>query len=227
MSAEREGLLERLHAGGVDPALAGRLTDFGEMLLQANRKTNLTAARTPQALGEHLLDSLTVVPYLDEPFVDVGSGGGLPAIPASLASGIGVTLVESNAKKAGFLSEALAALGIGGTVRNGRVEAVAQEPGSREAFACATARAVSTLPTVLELTLPLLRVGGLAVLQRGALEQPERSAAADAAAVLGGRIEAEVPLDGNRRIVLVRKTGATPLRFPRRAGVPEKRPLCS
>jgi 16S rRNA (guanine527-N7)-methyltransferase len=74
--------------------------------------------------------------------------------------------------------------------------------------------------------LPFLSVGGVAVLQRGSLDRREREAVADAALMLGGHVERELALDGERRILLVRKTAPTSNRFPRRTGVPEKRPLC-
>jgi 16S rRNA (guanine527-N7)-methyltransferase len=96
----------------------------------------------------------------------------------------------------------------------------------RERFASATARAVAVAPTVAELVLPFLATGGVAVLQRGTIDARERTALEDASLMLGGAVETEHQLDGERRIVLVRKTEATALRFPRRTGIPEKRPLC-
>jgi 16S rRNA (guanine527-N7)-methyltransferase len=74
--------------------------------------------------------------------------------------------------------------------------------------------------------LPFLAPGGVGILQRGALPERERNALSDAALMLGGRLESEEPLEGDRRILLVRKTGPTAGRFPRPAGVPTKRPLC-
>jgi 16S rRNA (guanine527-N7)-methyltransferase len=79
---------------------------------------------------------------------------------------------------------------------------------------------------VAELTLPLLATGGVALLQRGEMDDGERRALAEAAVMLGGELVAEHPLDGKRRIVVVEKRSPTPERFPRRTGVPAKRPLC-
>ena len=75
--------------------------------------------------------------------------------------------------------------------------------------------------------MPFVRVGGIAAFQRGKMTDRERDAVIDAASMLGARLEEEVQLPGDRRVLLVRKVAATPQRFPRRTGVPEKRPLCS
>lgn len=224
---EEEGTLHSgLIAAGVDAAIATPLSRYGGMLLAANRSTNLTGAGTAEKLLPHLLDSLSLRPYVAGPIVDVGSGGGLPGIPLAIATGATVTLIEAIGKKAAFLQAAMSALSLAGEVRAERAEVAARDPGLREGFGLATARAVASAPTVAELTLPLVAVGGLAVLQRGALPAAERDAVADAATVLGATLEDEVLLDGGRRLLLLRKISRTPDRFPRRTGVPEKRPLC-
>lgn len=223
---ERADLAALLERSGVESALAQRLGAYGALLLNANRRVNLTGAATPDELADHIVDSLTLVPHVVAPLVDVGSGGGLPAIPVALATGIHVTLVESTTKKAAFLEAALAELGLTGRVIPQRAEQAARDPDLRDAFATGTARAVSSAPTVMELVLPFIRPGGTALLQRGKMEERERRAATDAAPMLGARLEPEIPLAGDRRLFVVRKTGSTPNRFPRRTGVPEKRPLC-
>jgi 16S rRNA (guanine527-N7)-methyltransferase len=206
--------------------LAARLAAYGELLLAANRRLNLTAARTPEAVAEHISDSLTLQAYVSERLVDVGSGGGLPGIPLAIATGAELLLIETTAKKAAFLAEALAELGLAGTVEAERAELVARDPRYREQYGSATARAVASAPAVAELTVPFLRIGGQALLQRGNLDEFERQALTDAAPMLGARFAAERPLEGARRILILEKMEATPQRFPRRAGVPEKRPLC-
>ncbi|MGH7728481.1 MAG: 16S rRNA (guanine(527)-N(7))-methyltransferase RsmG [Vulcanimicrobiaceae bacterium] len=224
--ADRSALEESLAAAGVERALGMRLAEYGARVLAAGRTTNLTGARTPQALAEHLLDSLTLVPYVRGPLVDVGAGAGLPGIPLALACGISVTLVESQRKKARFLAEALEALALDGEVVAERAEVAARDARLRERFAAGTARALGSAPTVAEFVLPFIAPGGVALLQRGALAERERIALADACLVLGGELEAEVPLAGERRILIVRKIAPTPKRFPRRSGVPGSRPLC-
>ncbi|HTU83857.1 MAG TPA: 16S rRNA (guanine(527)-N(7))-methyltransferase RsmG [Candidatus Acidoferrales bacterium] len=215
-----------LEAAGVEARLLAPLAQYAFAILESNRRFNLTGAKTAAELVPHLIDSLSVAPYVREPYVDVGSGAGLPAIPVAIATGARVTLIESTAKKARFLESAMRQLRVHGEVIAERAEVAAHEDRFRERFASATARAVSAAPTVAELVLPLLEAGGVAILQRGAMDARERTALEDAALMLGGEMERELALEGERRILLVRKTGSTPQRFPRRPGVPEKRPLC-
>jgi 16S rRNA (guanine527-N7)-methyltransferase len=217
-------LLEQ--AAGVEARLVEPLAAYGAHVLAENRAANLTGAKTPETLLDHLLDSLTVVPYVTGELVDIGSGAGFPAIPLALATGHHVVMIEAVGKKARFLRAAVARLGLDAEVLQGRAESLAARPELRGRFAAATVRAVSNAPTSLELTIPFLRIGGRAVLQRGAFDARERAAAADAALVLGAALVEEVPLGGDRRLIVAAKERETPSRFPRRTGVPEKRPLC-
>jgi 16S rRNA (guanine527-N7)-methyltransferase len=213
---------------GFAPDVSARLDTFVALLLQANATMNLTAARTPEEAALHVADSLTLVPFVRGPLIDIGSGGGFPAIPLAIATGVAVTLVESVAKKAHFLESVISELGLDASVRTQRAEDAARDPLLRERFASATARAVSSLTAVLEMTVPFLTVGGLAVLQRGRVSEAERIAASDAGLILGVALREEIQLaDGDeRRILLFAKERVTGQRFPRRAGIPAKRPLC-
>jgi 16S rRNA (guanine527-N7)-methyltransferase len=214
---------------GLGPALRAKVERCADALLERNASVNLTAARSREAVFEHVRDSLSIAPYVVEPFVDIGSGGGFPAIPLAIATGYRGVLIEAVAKKARFLEEVARELDLPLEVRILRAEDAGRDPSLRETFASATARAVASLPAVLELTLPLLQVGGVAVLQRGRLDDRERTAAVDAALVLGAEIEREVLVGAGadeRRIVFARKVVPTGPRFPRRAGIPAKRPLC-
>jgi 16S rRNA (guanine527-N7)-methyltransferase len=219
-------LEDRLGAAGISAELVDRLSRYGRMVLEANRSFNLTGAKTEEELSEHIVDSLSLVPYVRGDLVDVGSGAGFPAIPLALATGATVTLVEATRKKAQFLQRVLAEFELAGAVEAERAEVAGHSEVLRDRFQTGTARAVATGPTVLELVLPFVAPGGAALLQRGKLDDRERAAMHDAALVLGAEIESEIPLGGDRRIVVVRKKLATPLRFPRRAGVPVQRPLC-
>jgi 16S rRNA (guanine527-N7)-methyltransferase len=150
----------------------------------------------------------------------------LPGIPLAIATGVPVTLIDSIGKKARFLASALRELGLAGEALVARAEELAHDAGYRERFRTATARAVASAPAVLELTVPFLAIGGRLLMQRGAFPDAERHAVADAAPMLGGRLAEERVLGGERRLVVVEKAGPCPGRFPRRAGVPAKRPLC-
>jgi 16S rRNA (guanine527-N7)-methyltransferase len=220
---ELEALLE---AAGLAQPLRAPLARYGALVLDANLRFNLTGAKTPAALVAHLVDSLTVVPYLREPYVDVGSGAGFPAIPVAIATGMAVTLIEPATKKARFLESLLELLDLRGAVVVQRAEAAGHAPSLRERFMSGTARALATATTVAELLLPLIAPGGVAVMQRGRFAAQERTALEDATLMLGGRLEAEDDLEGDHRILVLRKEAATPARFPRRVGIPEKRPLC-
>jgi len=216
-----------LLAAGVEEPLATRLAVYAALVLDANRGLNLTGAKTGAAFAEHILDALTLRTDVVAPLIDVGSGNGLPGIPLALATGARVVLLEPIKKRARFLEHAVAQLGIDGQVLDVRAEDAARNPVYRETFWTATARAVASAPTVAELTVPFLAVGGRALLQRGSLEPVERDAVADAALVLGAELVEERPLDGARRIVLLEKRTPTSARFPRKNGIPTKRPLCS
>lgn len=216
-----------LREAGLEPGLTRPLARYGALVLDENRSFNLTGARTPPELALHLLDSLSVVPYVRAPYVDLGSGAGLPAIPVAIATGIPVTLIESATKKARFLASTLERLDLEGEVCNERAEIAGQREAMREHFASGTIRAVGSAATVAELLLPFIAVGGVAVLQRGSRDRSDRAALDDAALMLGGYVEREEEIEAGRCIVLVRKSTVTPRRFPRRAGVPAKRPLCS
>jgi 16S rRNA (guanine527-N7)-methyltransferase len=215
-----------LEARGVAPDLALRLGAYGGLVLAANATTNLTAAREPAAFAEHILDALTLAGDVDGELIDLGSGAGLPGIPLAIATGFPVVLVDSIRKKAAFLDRALTELGLAGEALATRAETLGRNPAYRERFRCATARAVSTAPTVAELAVPFLALGGRALLQRGTLDERERTAVTDAALVLGAEVLEERSLDGERRILILRKVTPTQNRFPRREGIPEKRPLC-
>lgn len=218
--------LFELLAGHVPEEHRERLARYAARVLESNRKFNLTGAKSAAEFAPHIIDSVSIAPYVEQSLVDIGSGGGLPAIPLAIATRVPITMVETTVKKANFLRSVLADLGLEGTVVAERAEVAGHDDTLRGRFFTGTARAVSGAPTVAELLLPLIEPGGKAVLQRGTIDDRERRALEDAALVLGAEFEEEFMLDGERRIIVLRKTGPTQPRFPRRIGIPEKRPLC-
>ena len=152
--------------------------------------------------------------------VDVGSGNGSPGIPLAIDYGRPVTLLESAARKAAFLRQVVAELGIDAAVVAERSEQYARAAG-RDRFDLVLARALAPPPVALELCLPLARAGGRVVLWTGEIDG---DAIDHVAAQLAARVSRIVPY-GGRRLVEVAKLGATPERFPRRPGVAGKRPL--
>ena len=225
--------IQAASALGLDLAgpLGEQLARYLELLLDTNKQFNLTAITDPdEAWSKHILDSLTLVPDLraladGAAIVDVGSGGGLPAIPLAIAlPGLRFTLLEATAKKGRFLEQAAAALGLlNVSVVSDRAESFGQGPG-RERFDAATSRAVSRLPVLLELTVPLLRVRGLSLAIKGEQAAVEVQEAAQALRVLNCIVE-ETRRTETGVVVRVRKTGATAGRYPRRAGEPKRTPL--
>jgi len=225
-------------AGRLSAAMLDRIETFVELLLAANRRLNLTRVTQPQAVARrHLLDALAALPHLDDlaapRAVDLGSGGGVPAIPIAIARpDLSWRLVESVGKKARALAAFVEELGLPGVeVVAERAEVLGRDPRYRERAGLVTARAVATLPVLAELALPLLLPGGRLIAWKGpmAAHGDELQRGARAAAQLGGGLPellAAGPSQlGDHRFVRVAKQGQTPTRYPRRPGEPARRPL--
>lgn len=212
---------------------------FGEELVRGNRKVNLTAITDPAEIEElHFLDSLTLAPALPDAvrlggrICDVGSGAGFPGIPLKiLFPGTGLTLIDSSSKRTRFLSSLTGLLGMDDVeVRTGRAEALGHVSGLRESFDVVVCRAVASLSVLAEYVVPFCRPGGLAILQKKGDIQEELAQAAAAWGVLGARVVEVRPvppevLGGERVLVVVEKVEPTSARYPRRPGIPAKRPL--
>ncbi|MDQ6932520.1 MAG: 16S rRNA (guanine(527)-N(7))-methyltransferase RsmG [Candidatus Eremiobacteraeota bacterium] len=223
--SEQRLLYELLAANEIHRDTALRLAEYGAFVLQTNRRFNLTGAQSPLELMRHITDAFSILEYIGDPHVDVGSGAGFPGVPLALVTGVEIVLIESSAKKAGFLSQTLSRFGLRGQVIARRAEFAAHEPKWREHFASATARAVSSAPAVAELTVPFLRISGVAVLQRGRAAESEEEALTRACVVLRAGLPETVVSPAGGTFFLVRKERSTPDAFPRRVGVPQKRPL--
>jgi len=238
---KRRGILERgLEELGLslEKSRIEQMLEYGEMLYFWNQRFNLTGFKIPEEiLVDAILDSLTVfsTPLFEEKIerlVDVGSGGGVPAIPIKIFyPRIHLTLVESNAKKCRFLEEVVRELSLDGArVVRGRGEELAHEEAFRESFDLSTARALGSLATNLELTVPFLKTGGVALYYKGKEVKEEIEKSKKALSLLRAEVEKiwEVAVPFRERknfLVAVRKKDAAPPSFPRRAGIPQKRPL--
>ncbi len=176
-------------------------------------------------------DSLVLLEHLGPArrVVDVGSGGGLPGLPLKIARpDLSVTLVEADQSKAAFLVQACAKLGLTDVeVLTKRAEELGHEPRHREAFDLAVARALAPMPVLAELCLPLVRVGGRLLAQK--TNKEEVAQAEHAIELLGGSVDAIVAASSTARrsgtVVIVSKVKPTPAAYPRRPGVPARRPL--
>ena len=176
-------------------------------------------------------DSLVLLEHLGEAktLVDVGAGGGLPGIPLKLARPeLAVTLVEADQNKAAFLVRACAELGLLDVdVVARRAEDVGQDGKYREKFDVAVARALAPMPVLAELCLPLVRVGGRLLAQK--TEGEDLEAARNALEILGGSLISALPAPSAARasgtVVVVHKSRPTPAGYPRRPGVPARKPL--
>jgi 16S rRNA (guanine527-N7)-methyltransferase len=200
---------------------------YAELLLEWNRNVNLTGARTMEAVRAHIEDAhrLLRISWDDvREAIDIGSGGGLPAIPLALRlPQVQFSLLEANARKCAFLMHVAGRLGMPNVrVLLGRAEELARLPDLRERFDRAISRAVAQPPVLLELALPFVRTGGDLLAEVSELD-PE--SLAGVARTLGGG-PPRLHRGGERDFLLaVDKIASTPLEYPRRTGVPNRRPL--
>ncbi|MBN1535898.1 MAG: 16S rRNA (guanine(527)-N(7))-methyltransferase RsmG [Anaerolineales bacterium] len=213
------------------------LLQFEAELLDWNTRFNLTAIQEPEKIrSKHFLDSLTCLTVIKEKpierLIDIGTGAGFPGIPLKIACPqLHVTLVESVGKKANFCRHIVKSLGLDGVeVVQERAETLGQMPHYREKFDWVVARAVAALPILVEYLLPLARIGGSAIAMKGESGPAEAHAADRATHLLGGRLRRLTPiiLPGvvdERYLVVIDKVAATPLRYPRRVGIPAKKPI--
>lgn len=228
-----------------DPGDVDQLGRFVSLLLETNKSFNLTAITDPdEAWTRHILDALTLVPMLAEiapgerglRVIDIGSGGGVPALPLAIVSpDMRMTLVEPTGKKAAFLSHAATVLGLANvTVIQGRAENLGQDHrgaergdglgAHREGYDAVTVRAVGHLAIIAELCIPLARPGGFVLAVKGAKADQEVEEATKAIGMLGARHATTVETPTGR-VVVLEKVSRTPRTYPRRDGEPKRAPL--
>lgn len=226
---------ERYASLGLGDAAQAQLGMLGDILLSAG--LNVTAIKEPAEIERlHFLDSLSLLSLsclgVARKIVDVGSGAGFPALVLAIALDAEVVALESHRKKCDFIERAADQLSLNNIiVRCARAEEYGQGEG-RQAHDVAISRALAALPVVAEYSLPLLSIDGAMVAMKGSISTEEWTQGQTALGILGAdaleavRLE---PFSGaeNRWAYVARKTRPTPTDFPRRAGVPAKRPLGS
>ena len=210
---------------------------YEKELLEWNQKFNLTAIRDVESIRtKHFLDSFSCVlawkaspPHL---LIDIGTGAGFPGIPLKiLYPNMKLTLVESVGKKAMFCQHIVRVLGLEQVeVIQARAEDLGQNLGHRERYDWAIARAVANLNVLSEYLLPLVRLGGTMLAQKGESGPAEAQSAEGAMKLLGGKLKQLIPVNlpsvaEDRYLVVVEKVAATPPNYPRKPGVPMKQPL--
>lgn len=221
--------------------MAEELATFSRFLLAANKKVNLISVKSSHdLLWKHLLDSLVPLRIDDLgkklgaiAILDLGSGGGFPGIPLKIVKKeLNIYLLEANGKKASFLQRAVNRL----SLKNAEVLAMRAEEAARikyrEYFDLVISRAVASLPVLLELALPLVKVGGFFWAYKGPDVESELEESKKALEVLGGKINKlykfsfpeESGIKG-RSLVEIFKCAKTPFKYPRRPGIPAKKPI--
>lgn len=206
-------------------------------ILEVNKVHNLTAIRdVPGVIAKHFADSLTVAASIPDnvTVIDVGTGGGFPTLPLAVARpDLQITAIDSTAKKIAHVQNTAQLFGLHNvTAITGRAEELAQA-NMRESFDVATARAVSELRILCEITMPFVKIGGKLLAMKGASGDKELSDAKAAIQKLGGKLEhvhkfTLKDADGNeeeRCIIEIRKISPTPNNFPRQYAQILKKPL--
>jgi 16S rRNA (guanine527-N7)-methyltransferase len=212
-------------------------TLFENLLLKWNGKFNLTTITNPHEIHiKHFLDSLTVRKIIQNnaafSLIDIGTGAGFPGIPLKIIMPeMVLTLVESSHKKVEFCKSVVEELKLSNTsVVIARAEELGKDPIFREKYDWAVARAVADLSVLSEYLLPLVKIGAKVIAMKSANSEDEIKRASHALEILGGEITEKMKLDlpedfGERILIVINKIASTPAAYPRRTGIPAKRPI--
>lgn len=211
-----------------------------DLLIEWNQKINLTSLKTPQEIIiKHFLDSLTCIKAIDlysnidkNSIVDIGAGAGFPGIPIKIVCpSIELFLLEARKKKSIFLEKLTKELNLKQVqILKGRAETFGRCTEHREKYDIAISRAVAPLNILSEYCLPLVRVRGLFIAQKGRSYKSETEKGIKAIQFLGGELikveKIQIPfINQNRYLLVINKKKNTPLEYPRKEGLPQKRPL--
>lgn len=219
----------------IAPEAIDQLDAYLALLIDWNQRMDLTSVPDSEMAERHFLDSL--LPLSRTPFftpgtslIDVGTGAGFPGLPIAIARpDCAVTLLEAQAKRCQFLNAVIEALSLKNvSVHTARAEIAGREDACREQYDLAVARAVAPLNVLAEYLLPFVRVGGYALCWKGPAAKEEALDGAAAARLLGGALEPALPVDSGASghiIVPIRKIEKTLPAYPRKNGIPVKRPL--
>ena len=219
------------------PEQAASFETYAKLLAEWNTHTNLTAITEPEAVRvRHFLDSLSIVKAVPlrtgMRLIDVGTGAGFPGLPLAIAfPEIHVTLLEATGKKVAFLDHVIDALGLtNATTLKARAEEAGHMPDQRAHYDVVVARAVARMPALVEYLLPLARINGRCLAMKGVTAEEEAHDARHALRILGGRVQriltVELPdVADAHHLVVVEKTDPTPTAYPRKPGVPTRKPL--
>ncbi len=238
--------MEKLNIGAKKLGLyltPGQLKQFHiyyQELVDWNQRVNLTAITDYEDVQiKHFLDSLSVTLAWQQPIantsfrlIDVGTGAGIPGLALKiLFPDIRLVLLDSTTKKAAFLQYLKNTLGLDNIeIVVGRAEEVAHQAQYREQFDLVLSRGVASLPTLVELTLPFCTIGGSFIAQKKGAIDLELSQANKAISLLGGSLREVKKIDleeftDERRLIIIDKVSPTPQQYPRRPGMPAKRPI--
>lgn len=217
-----------------------RFVQYRDRLASAAQQFNLTTIRDHKGIEvRHFLESLAFGRLLEQEglikagarVLDIGSGAGFPGLPLQIAyPAIEVTLLESLTKRCRFLQDVVDELDLSQTtVLDGRAEEFGRDERYRESFDLVVARAVAPMPVLIEYALPFLRVGGYLAATKGSATLRELDESSQALTELGGEhlqtLRFEPPEGMAQSVILIVKIAPTPQRYPRRPGIPAKRPI--
>lgn len=209
---------------------------FKEILLEWNKRINLTAITDDmEIINKHFIDSIIANHYIsndDKKIIDIGTGAGFPGIPLKIINdNLDITLLDSLNKRINFLNNVINSLKLKNIKAiHGRAEEVFTKKDAREKYDIAISRAVAPLNVLVEYMIPAIKINGICICMKGSKAKEELEEAKNAIKILGAKVEGmnhiTIPnTDIQRNIIIIKKEKLTPIKYPRKAGIPSKQPL--